>query len=103
MALQRRQDIAHRASTTRWRTDAELLGFALHAADGAVGRIEDFSLEEESWGITEIVVAARRPRRRLFIPLGAVERVDWQARTVHLWATREEIAAWWGTRRATRR
>jgi hypothetical protein len=80
-----------------WRTSAEILGYSVEAADGAVGRVEDFCIEEESSVITAMVVRARGalPRqRRLRLPLSAIERVDWQRRKVYLRPACAEIRRW---------
>lgn len=80
-----------------WRTSAEILGYSVEAADGALGRVEDFCFEEESAVVTAIVVRARRlmPRTKcLVVPLSAIERIDWLGRKVHLRSARAEVRQW---------
>ena len=76
---------------------AELIGFAVHALDEALGEIESFCFENDSWGVTEIVVVTRRRRGvppRLFVPLGAVERVDRRGRSVQVGRRPENLREW---------
>jgi sporulation protein YlmC with PRC-barrel domain len=80
-----------------WRSSSEILGYSVQAADGALGRVEDFCFEEESSVITAIVVRGRgrlARQQRLLVPLEAIERVDWPARKVYLRPARAEIRQW---------
>ena len=81
-----------------WQTSAELIGYAIEAADGPVGRVADFWLEEESAVITEIVVITRRRllplQKRVFVPVSAIERIDWAERKIYLRPTRKELRQW---------
>jgi hypothetical protein len=80
-----------------WHGSAEVIGYATEAADGPIGRVADFSIEEESAVVTEIVVMMRRPlrpKRRLFIPLNAIKSIDEQERKIYLWPTRDELGQW---------
>ena len=81
------------ASDTAWRSGAELLGYALWASDGVVGRITDLCFEEESLTVTGIFALARRffLSQRLFVPLGAVVRIDPSQRRVEVRLTRAQI------------
>jgi hypothetical protein len=81
----------------RWRSSVDIIGYSVEAADSAIGRIADFGVEEESLIVTEIVVVARRllpGRSRFFVPLSAIERIDWRQRKVYVRPTREEIRRW---------
>jgi hypothetical protein len=77
----------------RWAASSDIVGYAIEAADGAIGRVADFCLEEESLTVTEIVAIVRR-QRRILVPLSAIERIDWPQRKVYLRATRQEIRRW---------
>jgi len=100
-ALQRRAADRRAAGLPDRRLDcqnaAELIGFAVYTRDGEVGRIEDFCFEEESMGVTEVVVVAGRRRiwrKRLFVPLSAIERVDARKRKIYIRPDPEEIRQW---------
>lgn len=84
-----------------WRTSAEIIGYAVEAADGRLGRVADFCIEEESSVITEIVVVARglSPMQKgVVVPLNAIERIDPRGRKIYLRPTRDELRRW-STRR----
>ena len=82
-----------------WQNCAELIGCTLETTDGAIGVVEDFVVEAESSAIAGLVVApgflsAGTPLVEgvpLVLPLGVVERIDWQARKLYLRGTREQI------------
>ena len=82
---------------------AEIIGYRIHAPDGDVGRAADFCIEEEGWVVTGILAAPRRlfpTRRRIFVPLSVIERIDRRAKTIYVRLGREELAR--GSRRQPR-
>ena len=82
---------------------AEIIGYRIKAPDGEVGRAADFCIEEEGWVVTGLLAAPRRlfpTRRRIVVPLGAIERVDRRAKTIYVRVRREELAR--GSRRQPR-
>lgn len=81
---QRRIEAGAPAADIRgWRGCAGIIGFDVLEDSVRLGRVKDFRLEEESAAITDLVIAARG-RKRLYVPLSAVARIDWQARTLYL-------------------
>jgi hypothetical protein len=81
----------------------DILGYRVVAADGEVGRAADFCFEHESWVVTGVLVAPRRfppTRRRYFVPLNAIERIDQRARTIYVRLGRDDLAR--GSRRQAR-
>ena len=82
-ANERRLAAAPVADICGWQGSAGIIGFAVLESGGRLGRVKDFRYEEESAAITDLVIAARG-RKRLFVPLSAVARIDWQARTLYL-------------------
>jgi hypothetical protein len=42
--------------TTMLRNVKDLRGYALRATDGVIGRVEDFYVDDEDWGIRYLVV-----------------------------------------------
>lgn len=68
-----------------------------------MGRAADFCIEEEGWVVTGLLAAPRRlfpTRRRIFVPLSAIERIDRRAKTIYVRVGREELAR--GSRRQPR-
>ena len=81
----------------------EIIGFRIQAADGYVGRVADFSIEEESWVVTGILATTRRPlpgSRYAFVPLTVIERIDAREKKIYVTPTREEVRK--GSRRSSR-
>jgi hypothetical protein len=76
-----------------WPSGADIVGYALWALDGAMGRVTDLCVEQESLAVTEIIAVARRLfwSERIFVPLGAVRRVDPLERRVEVKLSRAEI------------
>ena len=77
----------------RWNAGTEIIDYALWATDGPMGRVTALCAEEESLAITEIVAVARRWfwSEQVFVPLGAVRRVDALERRVDVALSRAEI------------
>lgn len=71
----------------------ELKGYHVEARDGEVGRLEDFLVEEEDWGIRYLSMATRRwlPGRRLVAPTDWIHLVNWRHKRMVLRRFREEI------------
>ena len=69
---------------------ADLAGFAVEAADGSIGTVEEATYEVGS----SYLIVDTGPwifGGRLMLPAGIVHRVDRQVRTVHVDRTRDEI------------
>jgi len=66
------------------RSMREVEGYRIHAADGEIGHLEDFLIEEESWLIRHIVVDTRNwlPGKRVLVSSDWVAFVDWAERKV---------------------
>ena len=82
-AAQRRLAKPPAAEVCGWQGCAGIIGFDVHDDSVRLGRVKDFRLEEESAAITDLVIAAGG-RKRLYVPLSAVARIDWQARALYL-------------------
>lgn len=82
-ASQRRLAKAPAADVCDWQGCAGIIGFDVLESSVRLGRVKDFRLEEESAAITDLVIAAGG-RKRLYVPLSAVARIDWQAKALYL-------------------
>ncbi|MBN1837754.1 MAG: PRC-barrel domain-containing protein [Spirochaetales bacterium] len=72
---------------------SRLEGFTIHARDGDVGKIQDMYFDDEQWAVRHLVVRAGGwlfGRRVLISPL-SVERLDWEAKEVRTWLSREQV------------
>jgi hypothetical protein len=76
-----------------WQASCDILGYAIEASDGALGRVEALCIEEESSAITQIVIRSSRRAggRRIFVPLSAVAHIDPDERKLYLSSTRDEL------------
>ena len=81
------------ADESRLRTGAEMIGCGIEATDGAVGRVADLLVDDETWAITDVLVDSRPwlPGRLLLISPEAIERIDWRAKKMHLRLARGDI------------
>lgn len=67
-----------------------LVGFSVHATDGDIGKIDDATMDVDS---SHIVVAAGPLifGRRVMLPAGVIERVDWADEAVYVDRTKDQI------------
>ncbi len=88
-----RAPAAGQPAESRVRSVREVVGYRLHAADGDVGRIEDFVVDDETWAIADLIVDTRSwlPGKKALVAPGAVARVDWENREVKIRLTRDEV------------
>jgi hypothetical protein len=77
---------------------AEIIGYRIEAADGDIGRVADFCLEEESSVVTGLLASSGSSR--VFVPLNAIDRIDQREKTIYVTPTREEVRR--GSRRSAR-
>ncbi|WP_211254858.1 PRC-barrel domain-containing protein [Nevskia soli] len=72
---------------------AEVIGYHLHATDDAIGHLQDFLLDCESWAIRYIVVDTRNwlPGKQVVIPPHWIKRLEWPEKIVEVDVTRETV------------
>jgi uncharacterized protein YrrD len=93
-ALAEARDQAERkAAESHLRSSAEVVGYQIHAKDGAIGHVEDFLVDDSSWAIADMVVDTRDwlPGKKVRVAPAAIEGVDWANREVRVRLTRDEI------------
>jgi sporulation protein YlmC with PRC-barrel domain len=91
-----REQISHCPAATgdqSLRSSVEVIGCGIEATDGVVGSVADLVIDDETWEITDVLVDPRRwlPGKLLLISPQAIERIDWQEKTVHLRLARRDI------------
>ncbi|OHB78534.1 MAG: hypothetical protein A2Z25_02025 [Planctomycetes bacterium RBG_16_55_9] len=61
------------------RSTQEVTGYRIHATDGDIGHVEDFVLEDESWGLRYLVVDTKNwlPGRSVLISPQWIEQISW--------------------------
>lgn len=68
-------------------------GYRLHAADGAIGHVHDYIVDDKRWAIRYLVAATGTwlPGRKVLISPHWIERVDWETSEVFVDLTRLAI------------
>ena len=75
------------------RSIATVTGYHLHAADGEIGHVEDFLVDDASWNIRFIRVDTRNwwPGERVLISPRSVQEIDWADKLIHLDVSRQKV------------
>ena len=75
------------------RSTSDVTGYHIEAADGEIGHVEDFVIDDETWAIRYLVVATRNwwPGKKVLISPQWIERVSWTESKVFIKLTREAI------------
>jgi hypothetical protein len=70
--------------------DADLSGYHVEALDGRIGKVDDASYETG----TDAIVVDTGPLvfgRKVFLPVGTIERIDPDSKTIYVDRTKDEI------------
>jgi sporulation protein YlmC with PRC-barrel domain len=88
-----REMAEQRARESHLRSSAEVIGYRIRAADGEIGHVEDFVVDNENWAIADMVVDTRNwlPGKKVLVPPSAISDIDWHAGEVSVRLTREEL------------
>jgi hypothetical protein len=75
------------------RSMREVTGYPIQAADGEIGHVEDFVLDDETWTIRYLIVDTRNwwPGKKVLVSPRWIERVSWSAFKVVVNLPRETI------------
>lgn len=81
------------ARESHLRSSGEVVGYNIRAADGDLGHVEDFVIDDETWAISDMVVDTRNwlPGRKVLVPPSAIEDIDWATRKVSVRMKRDEL------------
>jgi len=81
------------AGESNLRSSAEVIGCGIEALDGAIGRVADLVVDDETWEITDVLVDSRPwlPGKLLLISPKVIERIDWPEKKVHLRLALQDI------------
>lgn len=77
----------------RLRTVRDVIGYHVEAADGSIGHIEDFLLDDTTWEIRFLVVGTRNwwPGKKVLLSPLSITNVSWAESHVAVGLTREEV------------
>ena len=75
------------------RSVTEVTGYHIHAADGEIGHVDDFLLEDADWTIRFLVADTKNwwPGKRVLISPASAATIDWTERTMNLTVSRQTI------------
>ena len=75
------------------RSARQVTGYAIQARDGALGHVEDFIVDDESWALRYMVVDTRNwwPGKHVLVPPQWIESVCWPQSSVVVGLLRETI------------
>lgn len=81
------------ARQSHLRSSRAIAGYRIEAADGELGHVEDFVVDEDRWAISDLVVDTRNwlPGKKVLVPPSAVEDIDWESRKVRVRLARREL------------
>lgn len=70
-----------------------MIGHDLQAADGRIGHVEDFVIDDETWAIRYLVIDSGlwRPGKKVLVSTGWIERVSWDQSELFVDLSREAI------------
>jgi PRC-barrel domain len=87
-------DTVSKASTdSHLRSSDAVTGYHIAAADGGIGHVDAFLVDDETWAIRYVEVATRDwwPGKKVLISPAWIERVSWMESDVRVGLTREAI------------
>ncbi len=75
------------------RSSDEVIGYDIQATDDAIGHVEDFLFDDESWKIELMVVDTRNwwPGKHVLVAPERIERVSWEGKIVVVDVTRDQV------------
>ena len=75
------------------RSTEEVIGYHIAATDGAIGHVEDFVVDDETWTIHSMVVDTQNwlPGKKVLLSPASIDAVSWPERLVHVDITQERV------------
>ena len=85
--------VRRESSDSHLRSTESVTGYGIEAADGEIGHLNGFVLDDEAWAIRYIEVATRNwwPGKKVLVAPSWIERVSWDESRVYVALTREAI------------
>jgi hypothetical protein len=75
------------------RSTHDVSGHYIEAADGGIGHVEDFIIDDDTWAIRYLLIDTRNwwPGKKVLVAPQWIERVSWDESTVFVNLSRETI------------
>jgi hypothetical protein len=85
--------IRKESSDSHLRSTGAVTGYHIEAADGEIGHVDGFVVDDEAWAIRYIEVATRNwwPGKKVLVSPAWIERVSWTTSKVYVGLSREAI------------
>ncbi len=85
--------VARELTDSHLRSTEGVTGYNIEAADGEIGHLDGFVVDDEAWAIRYIEVATRNwwPGKKVLVSPGWIERVSWADSKVYVGLSREAI------------
>jgi hypothetical protein len=85
--------IRRESADSHLRSNEEVTGYNIDAADGEIGHVNGFVVEDEAWAIRYIEVATRNwwPGKKVLVSPAWIERVSWTDSKVYVGLSRDAI------------
>ena len=85
--------IRKESTDSHLRSTEAVTGYDIEAADGEIGHVDGFVVDDEAWGIRYIEVATRNwwPGNKVLVSPAWVERVSWTDSKVYVGLSRDAI------------
>jgi hypothetical protein len=85
--------IRRESKDSHLRSTEAVTGYNIEAADGEIGHVDGFVVDDEAWAIRYIEVATRNwwPGKKVLVSPAWIERVSWPESKVHVGLSREAI------------
>lgn len=87
----------HKKDEKSWdpnlRSTTQVSGYNVHAADGEIGHVEDFIIDDETWAIRYLIIDTKNwwPGKKVLISPEWAERISWEENKVFINLTCEKI------------
>jgi sporulation protein YlmC with PRC-barrel domain len=77
------------------RSASEITGYKIEAADGDIGHVEDFIMDDDNWRIRYMVVDTSNwlPGRKVLVDICWINTIDWLASRIKINLSREQVKA----------
>ena len=85
--------IRKESTDSHLRSNEAVTGYHIDAADGEIGHVEGFVMDDQSWAIRYIEVATRNwwPGKKVLVAPSWIQRVSWMDSKVYVGLSREAI------------
>lgn len=87
------REIQKESANSHLRSNQAVTGYHIEAADGEIGHVEGFIMDDQTWAIRYLEVATRNwwPGKKVLVAPAWIKRVSWEESKVYVGLSRETI------------